>query len=348
MATIREISKKANVSIATVSKVLNGKSGVNEDTRNAILSIANELNYHPNLNARNLKTGRTKTLGIITEDLTVFNTPEIVDGIAVACNDQGYHYILENLRFNKQYHNISVTPSELTELIDQAIHDLLSRQIDGIIYIGCHSHVIPPLSAQTGIKFVCAYCLSANPDIPSVTYDDAKAAYDVTELLISDGNTKIGIISGPIDSIHTANRTKGYQEALFHHGISFNPALAYVGDWSRASGYEHAKKLIDAGVTAIFAYNDLMALGVLDYCNEHGIQVGSDFKVMGFDNRDISNVCRPTLSTVALPLFEIGQNAAKLMFDQISEAKENLPNEVQLECNIIERESTDFKIPSHS
>lgn len=340
MATIREISQKANVSIATVSKVLNGKSGVNENTRNAILAIADELNYHPNLNARNLKTGRTKTLGIITEDLTVFNTPEIVDGIAVACDEYGYHYILENLRFNKRYKNDPVSPHVSKALIDQTIHDMLSRQIDGIIYIGCHSHIIAPLSSHKEIPFVCAYCLSGDSDIPSVTYDDEQAAFDVTELLISGGHTNIGIISGPIDSIHTANRNLGHQKAVFNHGMPFNPNLTCVGDWTRDSGYKHAKKLIEAGVTAIFAYNDLMALGVLDYCSENGIEVGPDFKVIGFDNRDISNVCRPTLSTVAVPLFEIGQNAAKLMFNQLSIEKDELPNEMQLECSIIEREST--------
>lgn len=340
MATIREISQKANVSIATVSKVLNGKSGVNENTRNTILAIANELNYHPNLNARNLKTGRTKTLGIITEDLTVFNTPEIVDGIAVACDEYGYHYILENLRFNKRYQNEPISIHESKTAIDLTIHDMLSRQIDGIIYIGCHSHIIAPLTTHKEVPFVCAYCLSGDSNIPSVTYDDEQAAFDVTKLLISSGNTNIGIISGPIDSIHSANRNRGHQKALFNHGISFHANLTYIGDWTRNSGYKHAKTLIDAGVNAIFAHNDLMALGVLDYCLEKGIEVGQDFKVVGFDNRDISNVCRPTLSTVALPLFEIGQNAARLMFNQLSVEKNELPGEIQLECNIIEREST--------
>lgn len=339
MATIREISQIANVSIATVSKVLNGKSGVNEDTRNAILAIADELNYHPNLNARNLKTGRTKTLGIIAEDLTVFNTPEIIDGIAVACDEYEYHYILENLRFNKQYKNDPVSPRESKILIDQAIHDMLSRQIDGIIYIGCHSHIIAPLSTHKEIPFVCAYCLSGDKNIPSVIYDDEQAALNVTEFLISGGNTNIGIISGPIDSIHTANRNLGHQKALFNHGIPFNPNLTCIGDWTRNSGYTHAKKLITAGVTAIFAHNDLMALGVLDYCNENGIKAGHDLQVIGFDNRDISTVCRPTLSTVTLPLFEIGHTAAKLMFDQLGDNNCDLPSEVRLECGILMRES---------
>ena len=103
MATIREISEQAGVSIATVSKVLNGKSGVNAETRKMILNVAKKLNYRPNLNARNLKKGQSRTIGIITEDLTVFNAPEIVDGIAQSCEEAGFHYILGNLRFYKRY-----------------------------------------------------------------------------------------------------------------------------------------------------------------------------------------------------------------------------------------------------
>ena len=103
MATIREISERTGVSIATVSKVLNEKHGVNAETRQLVMDVARELNYRPNLNARYLKSGRSQTLGIVTEDLTVFNAPEIVDGIAAACDEAGYHYILGNLRFFKRY-----------------------------------------------------------------------------------------------------------------------------------------------------------------------------------------------------------------------------------------------------
>ena len=112
MATIKEISEKANVSTATVSKVLNGKGNVSDATRQIILDIARELHYRPNLNARSLKSGQSKTVGIITEDLTVFNAPEIVDGIAAACDDAGYSYILGNLRFYKRYGN---GPKDLKE-----------------------------------------------------------------------------------------------------------------------------------------------------------------------------------------------------------------------------------------
>ena len=129
MATIREISDRAGVSIATVSKVLNNKSGVKQETADRILQIADQLNYRPNLNARSLKLGDARTIGIITEDLTVFNTPEIVDGVASVCETLNYHYILSNLRFNKRYHDNPWDYPESNVLVRSAVNDLLSKQV---------------------------------------------------------------------------------------------------------------------------------------------------------------------------------------------------------------------------
>jgi len=339
MATIREISEKANVSIATVSKVLNGKGSVNEKTRQTVLEVARKLNYRPNLNARNLKSGQSRTIGIITEDLTVFNAPEIVDGIAAACDEAGYHYILGNLRFYKRYGNGPKDLKESNSLVHTAVNGMLSKQVDGIIYIGCHSHIVVSLSEHTEPKFVCAYCISKDENIPSVIYNDEKAAYDLTELLLSYGNRRIGMITGPMESSHTANRTRGHQRALFDHGVPYDPTLTLAGDWERDSGYALAQELISAGVTAIFAHNDLMAMGVLDYCNEKRINVGRDLRLIGFDDREIASVCRPRLSTAAPPLFEIGQAAAKEMLSILAGNKPSQQN-IMLDCSIIEREST--------
>lgn len=339
MATIREISDKANVSVATVSKVLNGKGNVSDRTRQRILGIARELNYRPNLNARYLKSGQSKTIGIITEDLTVFNAPEIVDGIAAACDDAGYSYILGNLRFYKRYGNGPKDLRESTALVHAAVNDMLSKQVDGIIYIGCHSHVVVSLSEHKEPKFVCAYCISKDKAIPSVIYDDEKAAFDLTELLIRQGDTRIGMITGPLESSHTTNRTRGHQRALYQHGIPYDPSLTLVGDWERDCGFDLGKQLIEAGATAIFAHNDLMALGVLDYCNANGINVGRDLRLIGFDNREITSVCRPQLSTVALPLFEIGQTAAKELMGILA-GNESTQHTIMLDCTVIQREST--------
>lgn len=339
MATIKEISERAGVSIATVSKVLNGKPGVKQETANEILSIADSLKYRPNLNARFLKSGRSQTLGIITEDLTVFNSPEIVDGIAVACEGRGYHYILGNLRFDKRYGNGLRNESESSKLLHATVNDMLSKQVDGIIYVGCHSHVVVSLTDHADIPFVCAYCTSSDPNVPSVLYDDRTAACEATKVLIQKGIREIGMITGPMDSIHSINRTYGFQDALFRAGIPYNPELSLHGDWSRESGYHFSSPLIKAGAKAIFAHNDLIATGIIDWCNKHNIIVGKDIYLIGFDNREISTVSRPSLSTVALPLFDIGFTAGNILLDTLAE-NQSVKQDVLLSCTIIEREST--------
>ena len=128
-------------------------------------------------------------------------------------------------------------------------------------------------------------------------------------------------------------------KALFDRSIPYDPSLTLVGDCERDSGFSLSEKLISAGATAIFAQNDLMAVGVLDYCSIHGINVGQDIQLIGFDNRDISSASRPRLSTVALPLFEIGQRSAEEMLNILA-GKPSGQHLVQLDCEVIEREST--------
>ncbi len=340
MSTIREISHKANVSIATVSKVLNGKSGVNQKTAARIMAIARELNYRPNLSARQLKSGRSHTIGIITEDLTVFNAPEIVDGIAATCEEHSYHYILGNLRFFKRYGNGIRDPKESERLVCETVNDMMSKQVDGIIYIGSHSHLVVRLSEECTPNYICAYCKSADSAVPSIMYDDKRAAYEVSQLLIKKGHKKIGVLAGMIDSMHASNRLLGYQEALFDNNIPYNPRMTVYGDWTRNSGFEFAKILIEAGASAIFAHNDEMASGIIDYCNLNGINVGKDLALIGFDNREISQVTRPTLSTVSLPLFEIGQTAGLMMIKSLRGEQTSHNQIIELPCSIIEREST--------
>ena len=137
----------------------------------------------------------------------------------------------------------------------------------------------------------------------------------------------------------SSSRTRGHQRALFAHGVPYDPSLTLAGDWEQDSGFALAGQLVEAGVTAIFAHNDLMALGVLDYCNAHGITVGKDLRLIGFDNRQISSVCRPRLSTVAPPLFEIGQTAAKELLNILT-GTPPAHHTTMLKCTVIQREST--------
>lgn len=340
MANMKDIARQAGVSVATVSKVLNDLGGISQETTDLVLSIAKEMNYRPNLYARNLKMRQSRTIGIITEDITVFNSPPIIDGIGACCEKRGYHYLLENLRLNNLGINPLLDVNEHSIIVNDAIDFMMSMQVDGLLYLGCHSHKVVHLPSIGNTHFVCSYCSCTDPSVPSVLYDDKKAGYDVAKYLINAGHKLIGVITGPTGSVHAMKRLTGYQEALYDSGLPYNPKMTVQGDWNRDSGYILSDQLIKNGVTAIFAQNDLMALGVIDYCVKNGIEVGKDLALIGFDNREISTVCRPTLTSVSPPLYEIGCTSASILIDRIEGKPNPLTGEMLLECAIIEREST--------
>ena len=275
----------------------------------------------------------------IRDSLTVFNTPEIVDGVASVCETLNYHYILSNLRFNKRYHDNPWDYPESNLLVRSAVNDLLSKQVAGIIYIGCHSHLVASLKAHAHIPFVCVYCTCEDQDVPCVGYDDRLAAYEATGTLLEHTSEHIGMITGPIHSVHTLRRANGFLQALHDHGVAYDSSLVRASDWDRDSGYRFGGELIRAGAKAIFAQNDLVGTGVIDWCNQNGIEVGKDIFLIGYDNREISSVCRPSLSTVALPLFQMGQSAGHTLLDMLS-GKHPAQKDIMLECTIIKREST--------
>ena len=340
MANMKEIATRANVSVATVSKVLNGTGNISEETAKRILDIASDLNYNPNLYALTLKKGKSRTFGILAEDLTVFNTPPVVDGIGAFCEEHDYRYIFENLRINQLKIDPDVDQDTYNKIKNNAISHMESMQVDGIIYVGCHSHRIIPSVYDNDLPFVCAYCISSSLAIPSILYDDEHSAYDAVTLLIKKGHKKIGTVTGKTGSAHARWRLTGYQEALYDNNIPYNPKLCMKGDWSRDSGYNAAKELLKLNVTAIFSQNDEMAMGIMDACSEANIIVGKDLSLIGFDNRELSTVCRPQLSTIEPPLYDIGYTAAESLIARIENKPNVLRGEIRLPCRIIERAST--------
>jgi len=340
MSNIKEIAKKANVSIATVSNILNGKGGVSRETAKRVLEIADELHYTPNFLAKNLKRGNTRTIGILTEDLTVFNATEIVDGINAYCEENSYHFILANLRLFKKYAGNFYELEGYVKQVEDEIRILLAKQVEGIIYIGCHSREISAIPSNLPVPLVVAYGYVNNDRIPSVVFDDEKAAFDATCHLIGKGHKKIGLAAGIASSVHTRQRVTGYQRALYENGILFNPDLLVYGDWNRDFGYREAGTFINQGATAIFAMNDLIAGGVIDYCNENGLKVGRDISLIGFDNREISSAYNPQLTTMALPLFEIGKKSSEIMLEMLdTEHPRQFMRLYKIECQLVERQS---------
>ena len=163
----------------------------------------------------------------------------------------------------------------------------------------------------------------------------------MTKYLISKDHTKIGVIAGAIDNLHTKSRLLGYQKALFEERVLYNPSLVYYGDWERETGYRGAKQLVDEGVTAIFCMNDAMAVGAYDYLYEQDLAVGQDISIVGYDNMELSECLRPRLTTNGIQLGEIGRKSAEIMIQTLEDAekRKDMAMTVKVPCRMVERES---------
>lgn len=333
IATIKDIARLTGVSIATVSNVLNGKTGAAGPAKaNEILKAAASLNYQPNTLAKNLKLRRSRTVGIITEDLTVFNTPEIVDGIESFCEEQGYEIVLANMRLFKRYDNDLTDTPEHASLFRRMLRNLAAKQVEGIVYIGYHYRRIPHLPPPGSVPFIYAYCTPSDNQYSSVAFDDESASFQVGVTLIQQGHRKIGVISGPMESLNAQARLRGFQRALYQSGVLYNADFTVYGDWSQESGLLCARELIKQGVTAIYAFNDLMACGVYLCCASLGLTVGRDLSVFGYDNQNICLALSPPLSSVEVPLGEMGRRCAALVLEQINKSAAESPRECAIPC----------------
>lgn len=318
MVTIKEIAQKCGVSIATVSNILNGKPNASEATRQKVLKAVKELNYTPNSIAKNLKLKKSQAIGVVAEDLTVFCTPGIIDGITQCCEERGYHVLLTNLRLYKKYQDAYYANDAFVKVVEKEIRELLSKQVDGIIYVTSHERILKKcLPEHLPVPASMAYGYSKSEEYPSVAVDDKNGAYMLIRYLTERGHRSIGVITGKEQSIHTHDRLRGYQKALYDQKIFFDPDIVVQGDWKRESGYNNTDYLLSKNVTAIFCMNDIMAGGVYDRLEERGILPGRDISVVGFDNRDLSNYYKPPLTTIALPLSSIGYTACKVVIDMI-------------------------------
>jgi len=344
MVTLKEIANRCEVSVSTVSNILNGKPKVGEETKQRVLEVVKEMGYQPNYFARGLRKQKTEMIGIIAEDIAQFTTPEMIESIMAYCEERGYKIILQNLRFYARWQGEwQEKEEEYYAILNSALQEMLSIKVDGIIYIAGHARVINCFPVDMQVPGVVAYAYAASGRFPSIVINDEKGGYDMTKYLISMGHKKIGVIGGKQDNIHTQKRLRGYQQALFDEQLLYNPEWVRYGDWERESGYEEVKYLVKEGITAIFAFSDKMAGGVYDYLEECGLKIGEDISVVGYDKEFISEYFRPALSTAKLPLFEIGCQAARQIIDLIEKEDGDESFEegtvIELPCSIVIRDS---------
>jgi LacI family transcriptional regulator len=334
--TIAEIARLANVSVSTVSRALSKSDyPLKEETRNRILKLAEEMGYQPNLVARSLQNNHSHLVGIVIDRMQNLFSAATVQGIQDGLLPAGY--------------SISIAYSNRDkDLAMEAINSFYSRQADGIIVINSwlHTYNDPILSIQDR-PFVFVnrrfdQCLGN-----CVGPGDRYGAQMMTQHMVDLGHRRIGYINGLEDWIESQNRLSGYRDTLLKNGLPVDEALVRYGDWGVESGYRAAQELLalegrsGQRPTAIFAANDIMALGAMYAIQEAGLTIPNDIALVGYDDRDFAAWIRPALTTVRMPSLEMGEAAARLLLQQI--AGEDLEDATQVPGTLIIRESCGAK-----
>lgn len=323
MVTIHDVAKFAGVSIGTVSNVLNQSKKVSPETKARVETAIRELNYIPNTVAQSLKTNQNRVIGIIAEDISAFSSSGIIDGLCEHFEENDYNINLCNLRVNNKvvheqdflYKDLESTQA-FQNSISKALTLLTASRVSGLIYIGVHPRNVGHILPKQNVPVIYTYAYTQNNDY-CVNYDDYQGAHLAVEQLILNGHSKIALICGSINSIPTHKRLMGYQNALMEHGLPFQPEYVRSGNWHYADGYQQCLNLISLSdpPTALFSMSDLMAYGALNAALDHGLSVPGDISIHGFDNLEHSAYTRPALSTISLPLRDLGRKSAEIMLD---------------------------------
>jgi LacI family transcriptional regulator, galactose operon repressor len=326
--TLVELAKAAGVSVSTVSRALsNGKYPLKQETRQSILKLAEEMGYKPNLVARSLQSSRSHLVGIIVDRMQSPFAAATVEGIQDGLRHAGY--------------SISIAYSNRDQAIaTQAIHTFYSHQVDGIIILNSWLHTFnDPILGLQDRPFVFINRLFGNSSQNCVGPGDRQGARLATQHLVDLGHRRIGYVNGMEDWIEAQNRLAGYSDVLTECGLPVDEALIRHGNWSLESGYEAAQELLALAdrPTAIFAANDIMALGAMYAIQKAGLEVPRDVAIVGYDDRDFAAWIRPALTTVRMPSYEMGQAAARLLLEQIN--KKELEDATQVTGKLIVRES---------
>jgi len=325
MATLKDVASRANVSISTVSYVLNGKKKVKEKTYNNIMQAVTDIGYVPNQVARGLRTKRSLTIGVIVPDISNEFFPEIFRGIEDVANANDYSIIM-----------CSTDNDVIRE--KKYISTLISKDIDGIIFIGTgKSQDIFDVNIKLPIVLVDR---KFGEQFMSVTIDNYKGGYLATEHLIQQGYKSIALLAGPLYIKNFFDRMHGYIDALADNGINYNDQLVYECKDTSAEGYSVAMKILKKhNIDAIFASNDLIAFGAIRAASEMGKKIPIDIGIVGYDDISLASVIIPSLTTIRQPKYEIGKTSAELVLEQISNEDIKCRN-IEFEPTLVVRETT--------
>jgi LacI family transcriptional regulator len=313
MSTIKEVARKAAVSVGTVSNVISGAVPVSPELRDRVWSTVRQLGYEPDHVARSLKLRRTMTLGMIISDITNPFFAQLVRGAEDAALE--HNYLL--LTFNTD---------ERPEREDYVLSVLRSRRVDGILLVVApgkdrRAHITE--TRKSGTPIVCLDRLPPGVKVDSVTVNNIRAARDCVRHLVGQGHRKIAVITGSLTLQTARQRLRGYERALSEAGIPADPRLVRHGDFRAESGHKTALELLSSPErpSALFVSNGMMALGALKAIEELGLRCPEDVALAVFDDLPVAEVIRPQLTSVAQPAYLMGYRGAEILMQRIAEKK---------------------------
>jgi DNA-binding LacI/PurR family transcriptional regulator len=332
-ATLHDVARVANVSIKTVSNVINDYPHIRPETKQRVVDAIAELGYRPNLSARSLRSGRTGVIGLALPELSLSYFAELADSVIKAADARGVTVLIEQTGGERQ-REIELLSSPRRQLTDGLLFSALGMANDDAHYL----NVSYPLVLLGERIFG-----GPTDHVTMVNVDAARAA---TEHLIRTGRKRIAVVGAHDGEVigSAGLRLRGYREALDAAGIPFDPTLiAYTTLWHRSNGATSMRQLLSTGVKfdAVFALNDTLALGAMRVLQEAGLTIPTDVAVIGFDDLDEARYSLPTLSTIDPGRNEIATTAVRVLLDRIAGVDPTAPvTEYLAEFHVVEREST--------
>lgn len=329
MATIYQVSELAKVSLATVSRVMNGNAKVSDKTREKVLSAMKELGYRPNSIAQSLASSRGNSVGLLVAELDGAFFGEMMAGVESELRAAGKHIIV-------------TTGHSEEEKEKEGIEFLISRNCDAIIlHVEAVSdeYLVELSKGKTPIFIVSRYVEDLAEQC--ISLDNELGGYLATKSLLELGHTEIACIAGPQYKFDAKARFKGYKRALAEHNVPFKEELFYSADFKETGGSEGIAHIMNQQhkFTGLVCGNDEMASGAMNYARENGLSLPKDLSVVGFDDVIFARYIHPKLTTILNPVNEMGKMAAKLVLNKIYQIKE--PNIQQIfKPSLIVREST--------
>lgn len=331
---MQDVADLAGVSRTTVSFVINQVPDANipEETQARVWAAVKELNYRPNAIARGLRAQRTQTIGFISDE--VATTPYAGHMIQGA----------QDLAWENNNIILLVNTGNNEEMKHKSVDVMLQRQVDGIIYATMYHREVHPPEALRQVPTVLLDCFDADRSFPSIVPDEFASGRRAIEYLLEKGHRRIGFACDVSSVPAKFGRLQGYKDALAAYGIAFDPDLVREGQSLASGGYQSTMEIMQQGnpPTALFCYNDRMAMGAYDALRKLNLRIPEDVAVMGFDNQElIAAHLYPPLTTMQLPHYEMGQWAVNHLLQLIDRPESKKETAVQqlIQCPLIERAS---------